>query len=103
MQHVDAGPTVEKILGLRTTAGGAEGSVIEQYLIKWKALSYIHCEWKDAAELALDSHNTRMKVRRCVRPSLQPAENSLTIAPSMARMVDRGFGHIGSAATPNGE
>ena len=80
MQHVDAGPTVEKILGLRTTAGGAEGSVIEQYLIKWKALSYIHCEWKDSAELALDSHNTRMKVRRCVRPSLQPAEDSRTIA-----------------------
>lgn len=79
--------------------------MIEQYLIKWKALSYIHCEWKDAAELALDSHNTRMKVRRCVRPSLQPAENSLTIAPSMARMRSepRGFGHIGSALTPNGE
>ncbi|CAI2322283.1 unnamed protein product [Caenorhabditis sp. 36 PRJEB53466] len=60
---------VEKILNLRVhkeevEEGAEPKEEVEQFLIKWKGRSYVHCEWKSAAELLEIDKRVDGKIKR---------------------------------------
>ena len=54
---------MEKILGMRRRENPETLVSEDEYLIKWKGYSYVHCNWMKAHELATDTYS-RMKVQR---------------------------------------
>lgn len=67
--HIPVGPeveettTVEKILAMRTKQDEEFGSY-EEFLVKFKNYSYLHCEWATAEKLARGDKRIHMKIKR---------------------------------------
>uniref|UniRef100_A0A7N6B9N4 DNA helicase n=1 Tax=Anabas testudineus TaxID=64144 RepID=A0A7N6B9N4_ANATE len=69
-QHQDVaeteGPVVEKIMGLRTSKKQLESGEeveVEEFYVKFKGFSYLHCRWADLEELEKDKR-IHQKVKR---------------------------------------
>uniref|UniRef100_H3CAC9 Chromodomain helicase DNA binding protein 7 n=1 Tax=Tetraodon nigroviridis TaxID=99883 RepID=H3CAC9_TETNG len=64
--HEAEGPVVEKIMGIRTSRkqlqSGDEAEV-EEFYVKFKGFSYLHCRWADLEELEKDKR-IHQKVKR---------------------------------------
>ncbi|XP_061695870.1 chromodomain-helicase-DNA-binding protein 7 isoform X2 [Syngnathoides biaculeatus] len=61
------GPVVEKIMGVRTTKKQLESrdeeALVEEFYVKFKGFSYLHCRWAELQELEKDKR-IQQKVKR---------------------------------------
>ncbi|EFA77978.1 myb domain-containing protein [Heterostelium album PN500] len=71
--------TVEKVLDTRMQGDDAANQM-EQVLVKWKGLSYLHCSWVDSNQL-IQTRSGKARLQRYQQTKQQEAENAAAKRP----------------------